>query len=101
MTYNSVYEVFDMLADVMIARQAEWREQAACRGANANGDGPFFSNGTREGATEAAKAFCARCPVSNECHADWERMPSSQRKHGVWFGLSPEERKQLLTSGEG
>lgn len=41
---------------------------------------------------EAAKAVCARCPVREQC---LNEAMSRRDPHGVWGGLSPEERKSL------
>jgi WhiB family redox-sensing transcriptional regulator len=44
-----------------------------------------------------AKNICSRCPVSAQC-LDYAMATERDRlgyRHGVWGGLSPEERAQL------
>jgi hypothetical protein len=67
-----------------------WREKAACRGSE---DPVFFplSNtaSARAKAAAAAKdAYCRWCPVVPDCLAFADRTCS----HGVWAGMSDEER---------
>jgi WhiB family redox-sensing transcriptional regulator len=40
---------------------------------------------------KAAKAVCAACPVTALC-LDWAQV--TKQKHGIWGGLSPDEREQ-------
>ena len=74
----------------------EWQLRGACRDADPE---TFFSpeaeRGARRRAREAAaKSYCQRCPVLQECraHALVVREP-----YGVWGGLNIEEREKLLT----
>lgn len=73
----------------------EWQYRAACRDADPD---VFYSPMDERGPVRrrreaAAKAFCARCPVVQECldHALEVREP-----YGVWGGLSATERGHLL-----
>ena len=100
-------DIFDLLADVMVARQAPWREHAACSGLaagdaqNLREDGVythlFFPKEALGG--EDAKAICVGCPVKRECEADHYAQPSASRHHGVWFGTSALDR-ELERKGE-
>lgn len=84
-------DVFDMLADAVRARDASWRNRAACRGGNTD---MFFppANSTAA-AFAAAKAICSTCPVTEECRKEWESMPSAMRRYGVWFGTTDRDRR--------
>jgi len=53
-------------------------------------EGSWHSDGTVQIAE--AKAACARCPVKTACLA-WAL--NNREEHGVWGGLSPNERKRL------
>lgn len=82
-------DVFDLIADIMIAKRAEWRNKAACRGHQTS---VFFgSNGTGPDET-AAKSLCGRCPVIQDCQEDWGQMSGAMQRHGIWWGRTPRER---------
>lgn len=73
----------------------EWQYEGACRDADPE---TFFSpeseRGPRRRAREnAAKEYCARCPVIEQCleHALKVREP-----YGVWGGLTTGERAHEL-----
>ncbi|MDO9377727.1 MAG: WhiB family transcriptional regulator [Nocardioidaceae bacterium] len=70
----------------------DWQFDGACNDADpATFFSPEFERGPRRTAREnAAKAFCARCPVVQEClrHAMSVREP-----FGVWGGLTAHERE--------
>lgn len=72
----------------------EWQYEGACNQADPE---TFFSpeseRGPRRHAREtSAKAYCARCPVLDEClrHALAVKEP-----YGVWGGLTTGERANL------
>ena len=66
-----------------------WRERAACRGTKTV---DFFP---RQGETyAAAKAVCARCPVSDECLAYSLTFPTILC--GIWGGKSGRDRRMML-----
>lgn len=82
----------------------DWRLQARCRGM---GDYPWFgpslfghTNRTEESAIKRreriikAKNICAECPVRQECLNEGKR-----EAHGIWGGLTPEERRRGETFG--
>ena len=43
-----------------------------------------------------AKAFCAGCPVQNECLT---YALNVGEMHGIWGGLTPKNRQRLLSRG--
>ena len=83
----------------MSAQQVEqaWQVRGACRGPQA---AVFFPPVTFERKDEKlererrAKDICRTCPVRQPCldYAVQIREP-----HGIWGGLSENERRQLLT----
>jgi WhiB family transcriptional regulator, redox-sensing transcriptional regulator len=68
-----------------------WQDRAACRGTNArlffgpDGERPQ----DREVREARAKAICALCPVREQC---LDYALRNAVKHGIWGGLSTEER---------
>lgn len=64
-----------------------WRARAACRGV---GPAIFYPERGDMASFDAAKGFCASCPVTEEC---WEASLAQDPRWGVWGGLSVEERK--------
>lgn len=71
----------------------EWQVQAACRGMDTES---FFNPDRIRGDSKrrreaAAKAVCAGCPVIDAC-LDWALTVGEP--HGVWGGLTPEERNR-------
>lgn len=72
----------------------EWQYQGACRKAS---PAVFFHPEGERGPSrrrrdEAAKQFCATCPVMQQCreHALRVREP-----YGVWGGLTEDEREAI------
>lgn len=63
----------------------EWREDAACRSADPE---LFFSSSSRD--IEAARAYCASCPVREPCLGD---AMDREESNGVWGGMSEDERR--------
>jgi WhiB family redox-sensing transcriptional regulator len=77
----------------------EWQYEGACHEADPE---TFFSpeseRGPRRRAREAAaKSYCGRCPVIDEClqHALKVREP-----YGVWGGLNTGERENLIARAQ-
>lgn len=74
-----------------------WRDRAACAGLPTE---VFYlgpGNGPRSTQVQAAKQVCAGCPVTASCLAaamEFEAGNDSYR-HGIWGGLTPEERRRL------
>jgi WhiB family redox-sensing transcriptional regulator len=71
------------------ARQEDWRSLAACRSADPDLFFPISSSGQSIAQAAEAKAICAGCRVQRECLAFALR---THQVHGVWGGLSEQER---------
>ncbi len=74
-----------------------WRERAKCRGtAPEEIDRLFFSDDLKSDlgrrAVSDAKVICGACPVASECLYFAMR---TNEKHGVWGGMTTEERKSM------
>ncbi|MGI9607284.1 MAG: WhiB family transcriptional regulator [Acidimicrobiales bacterium] len=75
-----------------------WQERAACRGPLGS---VFFPPPVTERKREKlsrearAKEICQGCPVLADCR---EYALSIREPHGVWGGLSEQERRTLLAS---
>lgn len=65
-----------------------WRTKAACHGL----DPQVFYPETEE-ETQAAKAVCAVCPVSQSC---LEYALARREKEGVWGGASERDRRRIV-----
>lgn len=90
---NRAVDVYDMIAEVMVAKGESWRNRAACRGSNAHGESVvFFPTRTTDG--QQAKEICAACPVRVECYHDWTKMPPAMQKHGIWAGKTVKDRSR-------
>ena len=82
----------------MAAQQAQliWQERAACRGPLGS---VFFPPVLTErkveklAREERAKEICRMCPVLAECR---EYAISIREPHGVWGGMSEQERRALI-----
>ena len=64
-------------------RRPSWQAAAACRGMD-----PAIFFPERGANANQAKATCARCPVSAQCHA-----AGLMDNHGIWGGQSQRERQ--------
>jgi WhiB family transcriptional regulator, redox-sensing transcriptional regulator len=69
----------------------DWRESAACRSADPELFFPVSSAGPALDRTERAKAVCAACRVRREC---LQFALATRQAHGVWGGMSEQERKK-------
>ena len=75
---------------------SRWQHLAACRGEDAaHFFAPsYFERRAEKDAREAvAKAFCARCPVRDEC---LEYALDTRDNHGIWGGMNEMERRAIL-----
>ena len=74
----------------------DWRTQAACKGQDT---AAFFPAGWDHDGIDEAVAWCDRCPVRAKCldAALAVEMPST--RHGIWGGLTPDERQRMRMSG--
>lgn len=71
-----------------------WRLRGACRDEDPELFFPVAISGPAAVAQEnAAKAVCARCPVSSDCLSEALQMGQT---HGVWGGASPAELRTML-----
>ena len=69
----------------------DWWQHAACRGADPDVFHPV--RGDTAG-TNAALAVCQTCPVRDDCLA---YAMNTRQMHGVWGGLSANQRKKLAS----
>ncbi|MFE6126676.1 WhiB family transcriptional regulator [Streptomyces sp. NPDC056437] len=72
------------------ARHDDWRSDALCVEVGAES---FFPEGKGEAVrqqVEAAQRVCAACPVRREC-GEWAL--ATKQTHGVWGGMSEQQRK--------
>ena len=73
----------------MVMAERNWRPLAACRWADPDLFFPVSSTGKALEQIAEAKAICAGCRVQREC---LEFALSTHQFHGVWGGLSEQER---------
>ena len=72
-----------------------WDVEAACQSTDPE---LFFAtgqNGESQALTAAAKRICRGCPVRTQC---LEFALAARLEHGVWGGLTEEERRSLRRS---
>jgi WhiB family transcriptional regulator, redox-sensing transcriptional regulator len=70
----------------------DWRDGAACRDADPD---LFFPDGDIRSArakVKTAKLICRGCPVRTIC-LSWAL--ASDQEHGIWGGLTEDERRRL------
>jgi len=77
------------LNDLLYEPEEQWRELAACAGANAD---TFFPDEGDELGVAAAKAICAECPVQSLC---LQYAIATNQTAGVWGGLDGSERRRM------
>ena len=75
------------LANVAAAREAPWRQHAACRGLTATMYPEAVRGATSEETYAEAQARCERCPVVEPCLA-----AGAHERHGCWGGTTPRQR---------
>jgi hypothetical protein len=73
-----------------LTRTTDWLTTAPCH------TDPDTMFDTTDAGVEAAKEFCRRCPAVERC-LQWALDTGEQ--HGVWGGLSEQERRQLRRGG--
>ena len=75
-----------------VVRDLSWQDRAACQGQDTRlwipDNGVTFT---------AAQKICAGCPVRVECLEYALAVEAKRRcdRHGIWGGLTPDERRQL------
>ena len=77
------------LSDLMWEPDDEWRQDAACAGADTD---IFFSNSEDDELNAEAKSICAACPVADLC---LQYALSTNQTEGVWGGMTGPERRRL------
>lgn len=75
----------------------DWRNDAACRGTNAERFFPASSTGPGKDQEERAKQVCRRCSVTVQCR---DFALESGQDFGVWGGLSAAERRAIKRRGQ-
>jgi WhiB family redox-sensing transcriptional regulator len=79
-------------------RRPDWRDHAACRDADPE---LFFPDGDARAAraqVKTAKLICRGCPVRATC-LTWAL--ASGQQHGIWGGLTEDQRRGLNRRGRG
>ncbi|HEX6448920.1 MAG TPA: WhiB family transcriptional regulator [Trebonia sp.] len=79
----------------LLSPEGDWRLLAACRSVNPDLFFPISSSGQSIAQVTKAKAICADCAVRRECLAFALR---THQAHGVWGGLSEQERRPLRSA---
>ncbi|MCW2835946.1 MAG: whiB2 [Marmoricola sp.] len=74
----------------------DWRFKALCLRENADLFFPIGSKGLAIAQTDQAKKVCHGCEVREQCLA-WAL--DTGQDHGVWGGLSEDERRRLKRVG--
>lgn len=69
-----------------------WRHDAACFGEDLDLFFPVGVAGPAVWQVSQAKAICEDCPVRAQC---LEYALRSGQDHGIWGGLTPQERREL------
>jgi WhiB family transcriptional regulator, redox-sensing transcriptional regulator len=72
-----------------------WTERAECRESDPELFFPLTTSGPSVYQTDQARAVCVRCAVRAQCLA-WSL--TNNITHGVWGGLSEQERRVLPAS---
>ena len=75
----------------LLLKPVAWHKDAACLEADPE---IFFPE--RGGSSEAARSYCARCPVSEECLSYALENP---KEYGIWGGTSERERWAIAFKG--
>lgn len=70
----------------------DWRDRAACRGADIDLFFPDWTAGPALPAIERAKRICRDCPVRARC-LDWALDHGAV--YGIWGGLTEDERRAI------
>jgi WhiB family transcriptional regulator, redox-sensing transcriptional regulator len=81
-----------------LARGEDWRSVAACQDADPDLFFPVSDSGKSLDQVASAKAICAACPVRRPCQAFAVRTGEA---HGIWGGLTEEERRQPVPAQTG
>lgn len=79
-----------------LSRGEDWRAAAACRDTDPDLFFPVSGAGRSLEQADQAKAVCAGCPVRRSCLAF---ALSTGQVHGIWGGLTEEERREPVPAG--
>jgi len=83
------YDYMKLLSDFkLINDDFDWVNDAACRGRS---DIDFFPEVGYNGKAPIAVAVCNTCKVKKDCV---EFAIENRIEHGIWGGLSPQQRKR-------
>ena len=82
----------------MLDTRSRWRSAAACQSCDPDLFFPLSSSGPAVEQIARAKEICARCPVRRECLAFALR---TRQAHGVWGGLTEQERYPAWSHSDG
>jgi WhiB family redox-sensing transcriptional regulator len=74
---------------------SEWRDRAACRGADTDLFFPEWAAGSTSRDIEQAKLMCGYCPVRGLC-LDWALDRGVA--FGIWGGFTENERRAIRGS---
>jgi len=72
--------------------RTDWRARSACLEADPELFFPVGSSGPAVHQVDEAKQVCNRCPVRSAC-LEWAL--DARQEHGVWGGLTEDERRSL------
>ena len=72
-----------------------WRVAAACQTIEPDLFFPISASARNQNQVDAAKAVCASCLVRREC---LEFAVDTRQMHGVWGGLTEEERYRAIAA---
>lgn len=78
---------------VRIATSEPWMAEAACRTVDPE---LFYPPPGQNGVVAAAKSICRSCPVQLDC---LRFAVDNREPHGIWGGLSANERRRLRNKG--
>lgn len=73
---------------------SDWRFEASCLEEDPELFFPIGNTGPAVLQIEEAKAVCHRCPVAETC-LNWALDPDTRQDHGVWGGMSEDERRSM------
>jgi WhiB family transcriptional regulator, redox-sensing transcriptional regulator len=76
----------------MAKRTLDWLDLGACRDEDPDLFFPITSAGPAVAQLAAAKAVCARCTVHEAC---LRYALEARQDHGVWGGMSEDERRAI------
>jgi WhiB family redox-sensing transcriptional regulator len=81
-----------MNSPALADRKLDWLDLGACRDEDPDLFFPITSAGPGRQQVAAAKAVCARCAVRQAC---LRFALEARQDHGVWGGMSEEERRAI------